>query len=66
MEAMRSHGMSVKTVQKTFLDVINAINDCNALAIVCNNDRQSLQERASGFEQRSEYSLFQYCTGAVL
>lgn len=59
VEAMRTHGISKSFVYKNLESVVDAINACPNLAIICDNSPLGLAERARQFELKSLHNLFQ-------
>jgi len=53
LESMRTHGISESLSYANFKKVVDAINDCPALAITCDNSPAGLRRRAAQFQQRS-------------
>lgn len=64
-EAMRTHKMSMSTVDDNFHRVIDAINNDPALKIVCDNSSEELQKRSSYFKHHSVFEIFKYCAGVI-
>ena len=65
IEAMRTHGLSMSTVNDNFHRVISAINSHPALEISCDNSLSGLMSRSQDFMEMSSFDIFKYCTGAV-
>jgi hypothetical protein len=65
MEAIRVHGLSESFVYANLHRVVEAINRCPQLNIVCDNSEDGLKKRANEFCEKSTHNIFEYCTGAI-
>ncbi len=57
VEAMRTHGISKPFAYNNLESVVEAINACPNLAIICDNSPLGLTARAQDFEYKSLHSL---------